>query len=140
MKKTIKLTEVDLHKIVKESVNEILNESLSKKTRNPNTLENITEYLNGNRGLAEMFMVEASSYVDDAVKNGELQDYEEDEIGDFFWDVVAKADKKDDGIYNLVDILKAINRQGTRRRSDSYGLLAELMEEYYRSEYLNEIG
>lgn len=108
------------------------------KIINSNTLENIIENLNGNRGLAEMFIEQASSYVDEAVKSGELQDYKEDEVYDFFWDVVADADKKDDTIYNLVDILKDINRQWGRR-SDSYGFLAELFEEYYKSEYLNNI-
>jgi polyhydroxyalkanoate synthesis regulator phasin len=142
MKKRIRLTQSDIHKIVEESVeeslNNILNESLNKRTRNPNTLKNITEYLNGNRGLAEMFIEQASSYIDEAVKSGELQNYEENEVYDFFWDVIADADKKDDTIYNLVNILKDINRQWGRR-SDSYGFLAELMEEYYKSEYLNNI-
>jgi polyhydroxyalkanoate synthesis regulator phasin len=142
MKKRIRLTQSDIHRIVEESVeesvNNILNESLNKRTRNPNTLKNITEYLNGNRGLAEMFIEQASSYVDEAVKNGELQDYDADEVYDFFWDVVAEADRNDDVIYNMVDILKDINRQWGQRR-DSYGFLAELMEEYYKSEYLNKI-
>jgi polyhydroxyalkanoate synthesis regulator phasin len=108
------------------------------KIINSNTLKNITEILNGNRGIAEMFVEQASSYIDEAVKSGELQDYEENEVYDFFWDVIADADKKDDTIYNLVNILKDINRQWGRR-SDSYGFLAELMEEYYKSEYLNNI-
>lgn len=124
---------------MKESMNKVLNESLKKLTRNPNTLENITEFLDGNRGLAEMFIEQASSYVDEAVKNGELQAYEEDEIYDFFWDVVAEADSTDDVIYNMVDILRDINRQWGQRRN-SYGFLAELMEVYHNSEYLNEKG
>ena len=138
MKKIIRIKESNLNRIVKESINQVVNESLKKITRNPNTLDNITEFLDGNRGLAEMFIEQASSYVDEAVKNGELQAYEEDEVYDYFWDVVAEADNTDDVIHNLVDILRDINNQWGQRRN-SYGFLAELMEVYYNSEYLNEI-
>ena len=104
------------------------------ETYNPDILDNLTEYLNGNREIAEIFINQASGYVDNAVENGDLQDIEDDELYDFFWDIVADADKKDDAIYNLVDMLKSLNKQWGQRR-DSYGFLAELMEEYYNSEY-----
>jgi hypothetical protein len=115
----------DVSKIVKKHLNE---------TYNPDTLDILTEYLNGNRKIAEIFINQASGYVDNAVENGDLQDIEDDELYDFFWDIVAEADKEDDAIYNLVDMLKSLNKQWGQRK-DSYGFLAELMEEYFISEY-----
>ena len=115
----------DVSKIIKKHLNE---------TFNPDTLDNLTEYLNGNREVTEIFINQASSYVDNAVENGDLQDIEDDELYDFFWNIVAEADKEDDAIYNLVDMLKSLNKQWGQRK-DSYGFLAELMEEYFISEY-----
>ena len=131
----MKITESQLRKTITESIRKVLKENLAKETQNPNTLENLTNYLNGNRGIAEMFINQASGYVDDAVRNGDLQDYGEDETYDFFWDVVAESDREDDAIHSLVDILRELNGQWGQRR-DSYGFLAELMDEYYKNEYL----
>ena len=90
-------------------------------------LEKLTEFLHGNRAIAELFVNNVAHYVDDAIQSGELQ---QEEIYDFFWDIVAENDTKDDSVHQLVDILKAMNGQHGQRR-DSYGFLAELMEEYY---------
>ena len=131
----MKITKSQLRKTITESIRKVLKENLAKETQNPNTLENLTNYLNGNRGIAEMFINQASGYVDDAVRNGDLQDYGEDETYDFFWDVVAESDREDDAIHSLVDILRELNGKWGQRR-DSYGFLAELMDEYYKNEYL----
>jgi len=107
-----------------------------KQTRNPNTLTNLTKMLNGNRGIAERFLNNISYYVDEEVENGELEDINDDEeLKAFFEDVVAEGYKRDDEIRDLVTALGALNHQYTNRVSDSYGYLAELMREYYRSEY-----
>lgn len=106
-----------------------------KQTNNPNTLTNLTKLLNGNRGIAERFLNSVSDYVDTAVENGALEDIDDDELEDFFWDVVADEYKESDEIYDLVTALGALNHQYSNRISDSYGYLARLMVEYYRSEY-----
>ena len=102
---------------------------------NPKTMENLIAFLHGNKGIAEMFIDNVSHYVDDVAQSGGI--YEGD-VYDIFWDIVCENDKEDDMIYNLVDILKSLNGQHGQRR-DSYGLLAELMEEYYYTEYNKEI-
>ena len=122
----------DVARVVKRRLNEDF-----KKTRNPNTLDNLTEFLKGNRGIAETFIYDASDYVDCAVRRGELEDIEDDELYDFFWDVVAEADKTDEMIYNMVNLLRELNVQWGPRR-DSFGFLAELMAQYYISEYKTE--
>ena len=107
-----------------------------RQTRNPNTLTNLTKMLNGNRGIAERFLNNISYYVDEEVENGELEDInDEEELKSFFEDVVADGYKRDDEIRDLVTALGALNHQYSKRVSDSYGYLAELMTEYYRSEY-----
>ena len=42
-------------RVVKRRLNEDF-----KKTRNPNTLDNLTEFLKGNRGIVETFIYDAS--------------------------------------------------------------------------------
>ena len=107
-----------------------------RQMRNPNTLTNLTKMLNGNRGIAERFLNNISYYVDEEVENGELEDInDEEELKSFFEDVVADGYKRDDEIRDLVTALGALNHQYSKRASDSYGYLAELMTEYYRSEY-----
>ena len=104
--------------------------------RNGNTIEKLTAYLNGNRGIAETFINQASGYVDNAVADGDLDDYGVYELYDYFWNIVYDADKEDDAIYNLVDVLKALHNQWGQR-SDTYGFLADLMVTYYEYEYLD---
>ena len=109
-----------------------------KQTHNLNTLTNLTELLNGNRGIAEKFLSNVSGYVDAAVESGEMKYIDtnnEEELEGYFCDVAADAYEKDDEVYDLITALGALNHQYSNRISDSYGYLARLMVEYYRSEY-----